>query len=91
MKDETIAALFCLGLAIVILLTVSILPGCQSAPPSPDVTFYAGDSRTSSVVRSQVPSSTISCSDPKFDDYVCVSNSDMLKITSIMGGQCKQW
>lgn len=52
------------------------LLACQSAPSRIQVHFWAGDSLRKGITRSQ-EQKTIECHSPEFDDYVCVSRTDL--------------
>lgn len=88
-KSSDKIAWFIFGMGILIILWVFSLPGCKSAMPPVDVSFWAGDSAKEGITRSQ-ESKTIACSDPAMDDYVCLSYEDVKKLFSILL-QCQQW
>ena len=75
---------------LLLLTFVLLLDGCRGRPPKLDWQIYAGDSSDGSIKRSQA-GQVISCSDPKFDDYLAISYEDfkrsMLKVMS----SCKVW
>lgn len=51
--------------------------------------MWAGDSAVAGISRSQ-DQAHISCADPKFEDYACLTYLDIKKIYSSML-QCQQW
>lgn len=73
----------CLGLGLTIICW--ILSGCETAPPKMDVKFWAGDSAKAGITRAQ-NASTLSCSDPKFDEFVCLSGPDFVKLSESFAG-----
>jgi hypothetical protein len=45
--------------------------------PTPwDAHLYVGDSKSSTLMRSQDPTDTLKCSDVRFDDMVCMSKAE---------------
>lgn len=81
-------AFVCLFLALSVFFFLFILQGCETtSKPRFDLKFWAGDSVTKSIVRSQVPQS-IACSDAQFDQFVCISQVDMLKLSDKLSA-CK--
>lgn len=65
-----------------------LLLGCKTAPlPKLDLSIWAGDSGSQSIKRSK---DEIKSSDPKFDDYACVSYADLKKIFDTIVS-CKEW
>jgi len=45
--------------------------------PEPwDGRLYVGDSKSQTLVREQDPVDTMKCTDPRFDDVVCMSKAD---------------
>jgi hypothetical protein len=92
-KDKTlqefIASLGCLLLGVAILAWVVITSGCSHNVPAIDASFWAGDPLHSGISRSQ-ENKTLSCSDPSFNDYVCLTYGDLKKIYDTIL-QCKDW
>jgi len=76
-----------LGLAVVIMLLVG--PGCATQRPSIDVSTWAGDSKNEGVSRAQ-DKKTVMCSDPAFDQMVCMSYEDLTKLYLVFS-QCGSW
>lgn len=89
MKDEFKASLLCLLLGISIIIYLLALSGCRTAIPPMDVKFWAGDSHKSGITRSQ-DKTTLECSQPEFDQYVCLSYDDVKEIFNTML-KCKNW
>lgn len=83
------AAFFLFAVGLMIIFWVFSLPGCTSTMPPIDVSFWAGDSSTDGIVRSQ-ESKHIACSEPVMDDMVCESYADLKKVFTLLQ-QCKQW
>lgn len=78
----------CFFLGVVIFLWV-MTTSCSTNIPKIDVTMWAGDSAKAGVTRAQ-EHKTLACIDPQFDDYVCMSYSDVKRIWSTLL-QCKNW
>jgi len=86
MKRQSLLVLL-LG-ASLILFSLS-LSGCKGEPPALELTIWAGDSHNAGISRSY-EGKTISCSDPLFDDYMCISYADAKKIGETIL-KCKVW
>jgi hypothetical protein len=82
LSRETVS-LGCLGLGLSIVCWL-FLSGCETAKPKLDVNYWAGDAAKAGISRSQTASS-LSCSDPKFDEFVCLSAPDFMKLTEVLG------
>lgn len=63
--------------------------GCSSRPPAVDVTFWSANSQVGGIQRPQ-EGKVISCTDPQFDSYACISYGDVSKLFKAFL-QCKQW
>jgi hypothetical protein len=77
---------FFLGITIILLI---LTQGCSSNIPAIDVTLWAGNSTQESISRSQ-SNQNLLCKDPDFDNYVCMTYSDLQKVYETML-KCKQW
>lgn len=89
--NEYWAAFICLCFACVIFIAVACLPGCATSNrPNLDIDLWAADSANQRITRSQKEGSSISCQDQKFDDYMCLSYSDFIKLMDLIGS-CKEW
>jgi hypothetical protein len=64
-------------------------PGCATPLPSIDIQTWAGDSKTGSIVRSQ-EEMQLKCSDPLFNEMVCITYEDMKKIYLTLP-KCRSW
>jgi hypothetical protein len=66
------------------------LSGCKNTPPKFDGKFWAADSERGSIRRAQ-ENSEITCKDPAFDDYLCMSYADHKRWyeTYVLG--CERW
>lgn len=87
------AALVCLGIAAGIFTWY--FTGCVTVKPNLDIQSWAGDSQHSGITRAQDENkpdkkATLSCHDPAFNDYVCLSGTDFSKVTDLIS-QCKEW
>lgn len=78
----------CLFLGISLILLV-LTQGCKHTIPPIDVSFWSGDSAKDGISRSQ-ENKTLQCNDPAFDQYVCLTYTDLQKIFSTML-ECKKW
>lgn len=89
-KKEFIIAISCFTFGFLLVIGLLAFSGCQTPPMPPiDVTFWSGDSSQSGITRSQ-ENVTIQCNNPKFDEYVCLTYSDIQRIYDTML-ECKQW
>lgn len=79
----------CFFLGIAIILWVLSLTGCKNQIPAIDVSFWAGNATQGGITRAQEGRS-MSCLDPDFDKYVCITYDDIRKVfdTILM---CKDW
>lgn len=85
-REEPFYLLF-FGIAIILIIN---LTSCASQPiPALDVKTWAGDSAHYGITRSQ-DDETIYCEDPEFDEYACMSYSDIKKIYATLL-QCQKW
>jgi len=85
---KNVVLLFSLSIVIFI-LCLMLGPGCATAMPSLDIKTWAGDSKNTSVSRSQ-DQKTISCKDPLFDEMICMTYEDLKKIF-LTFPKCKEW
>lgn len=69
---------------------VVIFAGCPGKPPKWDGKLWAADSSDQTIKRAQ-ENQAIKCSDPAFDDYICMSYADfkLFYNTYVLG--CKKW
>jgi hypothetical protein len=67
------------------LIVLSLLNSCASSPVSP-VTVYMGDPATASIF-GQKGQTSIGCTDPAFENYICVNRADFETI--LLKNTCK--
>jgi hypothetical protein len=78
-------------LASKILLVSLYVVSCKHpTPPAWEGKLYAGDSVEAAIVRAQ-SNERISCSDPQFDDYVCMSYSHYKSFIKTFVDGCVAW
>lgn len=75
---------------LLLILIAMYCAGCPGAEmPNIDIQMWAGDSSRSGITRSQ-EEKTLSCEDPQFDEFVCLTYEDLKKMYSTML-RCKKW
>lgn len=63
---------------------------CGKSPmPEIDITSWAGDSYTATIIRGQ-DKEFIACNDPRFNAYICMTGVDIKKIYDTLQ-RCKSW
>lgn len=73
--------LFMLGLMLIGVLLTS--PGCASPDSKLKMRYWAGDSKSDAIVRSQ-ENKKMQCSDASFDNMTCVSYEDVKKLYKVL-------
>lgn len=74
---------FTLGFGLMILLS------CAHAVPEIDIKSWEGDSKNGGITRAQ-EATTKKCSDPEFNEYICMTGEDLKKIYDILS-RCREW
>ena len=65
------------GLISILILASAFMISCATGPiPKVNIKTWAGDSSRGAIRRSQDPDQ-ISCTDPRFDSYACITYSDV--------------
>lgn len=63
---------------------------CEGQRPDWTAKFWAGDSKTQSILRAQ-DNESIPTESPEFDNYVCLTYEDVLKLETEVLSNCKKW
>ena len=82
-------ALVLLAFSVSIIALAILMPACGSNPMQVKVHTYAGDSERGGITRMQ-DNKTLSCTDPAFDQFVCMDYEDLRQIYIKMQS-CKEW
>jgi hypothetical protein len=85
---KQVCGVFLLGL-VVFVVTMLMGPGCAHPEMRFQVRSWAGDPSKGGVTRSQ-EERTVSCTDPKFDQFVCMTYDD-LKDLYLSLRKCTAW
>lgn len=68
------------GIFCVVLISIMLgISGCKSNTRLTNVKIYKASSQQEAIVRAQAQEA-IACSDPSFDDYFCMSSSDITAV-----------
>ena len=72
--------------------SLPIILGLSQCNPRPEwnAKFWAGDSQYGSIRRAQ-DHEIIECMDPRFDDYVCMTYDDIMKLEKEVLNRCESW
>ena len=73
--------------AILCILVLGAL-GCQKIPPL-KADLLIGDSQSQSLIGA-VPEEDVACSEPAFDDQICMSREEFVE-EFMLRFECKQW
>ena len=72
------------SLRLLLILTISLISlGC----PKWEADFYIGDSMNQQIVNSE--GETISCSDPKFDEFGCLHQERIIELKKWIDRNCR--
>lgn len=92
MRLETatrLASAFCLALGTACIIW-SLSSCATTSTPHVDLSSWAGDSTEGGVIRRAQENKKISCSDPSFNAYSCMTYKDLQKLFNAIEEECGQ-